>query len=351
MYGFWDVAPKPPLLSYLRTSIFGASNLDTAQPPVRLAGNSPPLSLPAGVQPWVHLPIEAIHEFCDFLRRYFVSAKSGQGPIYVIDPLTVKNDIENNSGYRPLIVRSDETGHIIGCVSSAPIGRLQRNGSQAPTPFNLRIIRDFCVHPAYRGKGVGSYLLFSVWEDARSIGEDAVIFLKEGPSISRAGPTLMSSPWIYRRMREAEDVSKVQRVPWNALTHELKIFTAGRRDILFNIPGKIPRDSVALIYRTYRGAILAAFTRAHQQHPDDGEMICFETGWLEHGELLDGEKRDATLQLSAAAAAILDCYWVWSKCDGKKIWDTPWKLDGQFHWYAFNWSPGFYGNVNLWLVF
>jgi hypothetical protein len=156
-------------------------------------------------------------------------------------------------------------------------------------------------------------------------------------------------------MKEVEDVSRVQRVPWSALQGELVRFTEGRTDIIFNIPGSKQGtpDSVPLLYKTFRGAVLASFTRTHQQHPEDGEMICYETGWIEKGELLDAEREDALMQLSAAAAAILGCYWVW--CSSRAGAGTgtgaatAWKKDGQFHWYAFHWTPGFYRNLHLWL--
>ena len=76
-------------------------------------------------------------------------------------------------------------------------------------------------------------------------------------------------------------------------------------------------------------------------------MICYETGWIEKGELLEAERDDALMQLSAAAAAILGCYWVW--CSSTVAAKSPWKQDGQYHWYAFHWTPGFYRNIKLWL--
>jgi hypothetical protein len=355
MVGFWDVAPKPPLLSYLRTTIFGPSATDTAEPPQRLPTTPEGIqaikesSPPAGVSRY-RLVEDAVTAKATavFLRNNFVG--KGGGPAYILDPARLLRD-----GCRTLIVTSITTGAIVGVITSAPIGQLRRNTNQAPTPFTLRIIKDFCVAPQYRSRGLGSYLLFAVWEDTRRLGkgecrgEDAVIFLKEGAPIPKAGPTLASATWMYRRMREAENIARVQQVPWSALSNELRTFTAGRTDVLFNIPGRQPRDSVALIYRTYRGAVLAAYTRAHQQHPSDGEMICYETGWLEHGELLDAERRDAGLQLSAAAAGVLGCYWVWAA--SRSTVDAPWAADGPFHWYAFKWTPGFYGNVKLWLLF
>jgi hypothetical protein len=351
---FWDAAPKPSIFSYLKTTLLGADKETLAAPPTRLTATPVETPPPPDIATkWMLLPPSRISEFCEFLRLHFLTGKNATAatqPTYILDPATVAEDI-SSSRLRPIIVCDKRTHAIIGCISSLSIGRLRRNGDQPATAFNTRIIRDFCIHSSLRGRsGLGSYLLFAVWEDSRALGEDAVLFLKEGPPIGRAGPSVLSSSWMYRRMRDAEDVSRVQRVPWSALAAELTTFTRGRTDVIFNIPGKIPRNSVALIYRTYRGAVLASFSRANQAHPHDEKMICYETGWLEKGELLEAEKRDATLQLSAAAAAILGCLWVWMDCHREKS-ESPWIQDGQFHWYAFHWTPGFYGNVQLWLVF
>jgi hypothetical protein len=67
--------------------------------------------------------------------------------------------------------------------------------------------------------------------------------------------------------------------------------------------------------------------------------------------MLDSEREDAAKQLSAAAAAILGCYWVWAdKRNAGGQGQGQWKEDGPYHWYAFHWTPGFYENAALWLV-
>ena len=356
---FWDVAPKPSIFSYLLSSVVGPHKSVIDSPPTRLVPTCPellkhPQPTPAGISRWNHLKPSEVSEYGDFLRANFVTravaapATPTPGPLYVIDIEDTKRDMADGS-LRPIIVRDNKTNKIIGCIASVLVGRLRRNGEQSPTSFNTRIIRDFCVNANYQNTGIGSYLLFAVWEDTRSIGEDAVLFMKEGAPIGRAGPTLLSSSWMYRRMRDTEDVSRVKRVPWSSLQQHLIDFTRGRTDTIFNIPGKMPRNSVALLYQGFRGAVLASFTRAQQYHPLDGESICYEAGWLEKGELLDTERQDAALQLSAAAAAILDSYWVWCRrrCGHT---EPHWTPDGQYHWYAFHWTPGFHGNVELWLV-
>jgi hypothetical protein len=66
------------------------------------------------------------------------------------------------------------------------------------------------------------------------------------------------------------------------------------------------------------------------------------TGWVEDGELLDQERRDAALGASAAAARDFNAPWIWFDAEavGPLSNQSCWKADGPYHWYAFGWTPG-----------
>jgi hypothetical protein len=345
MASFWDHAPRQSLMSFFSGMIFGPPKEDICNPPKRLdavaAATASQQHQPTGLSKYEPLTIDTIHEYRQFLYNFWPR------PQYIIQDITA--DISSGV-LRPLIVRDANTKQIVGTIASLSIGRLRRNGEQEATPYQLRMIRDFCVAPQWRSKGLGSYLLWSVWHDLSAIGEDAVLFLKEGAALGRAGPSLYSGTWLYRRMREAENVSNVEKIQWNNVPAKLKVYTKGKVNCLFNILGRQPTHSIVLEYKTFRGSILAAFTKTHQCHPADNEWICYQTGWLEKGELLDLEKNDAAQQLSAAAAALLQCYWVWIDENSIAVKDGTWSKDGQYHWYPFHWTPSIYKNAELFLL-
>ncbi len=238
---------------------------------------------------------------------------------------------------------------ILGVISSLPLGRLRRAGS-APTNYEVRLIRDFCVAPAARGRGVGNALLQAILADSRALGQVCAVFLKEGAPIGRAGPSLYSSTWMYRRYKGRDSSFGASEIPARHVDEILAMFSAENPRVIYNLPPV--REATAtrvFIYKGFSGAILAAFTPAYQKHPNNNTEIIYQTGWLERGEVFPMERIDAARALSELAARTMGAGWIWMDraALGKQALPLLWRPDGPFHWYAYNWTAGYYGNAQL----
>lgn len=343
---FWSSSATPTLVHVLCTKLFGPRQEILQNPPPRLA--PPPTArilTPADIlQVSVVLTDQEREAYAQFLATHFADSQHPR------PSLTVRQMKQVGArGGRFLMYR---VGPIQGVISSQLLGRLRRGGS-APTDYEVRLISNFCVAPAHRRRGVGNTLLQAVLADSRTLGQTCAIFLKEGAPIGRAGPSLYSSSWMYRRYKARDFSYGVHEVAPQELLEMLAIYIQQNPRIIHNIPGSIDGlQTRVFVFRGFSGSVLAAFTPAYQRHPKNGAEIIYQTGWIERGEVLPTERIEAARSLSEYAARAMGAGWIWmdrAVFAGKSL-PAPWKADGPFHWYAYNWSAGYYGTTQLFLL-
>lgn len=354
---FWDKAPRPHFLTimkerlatilpaqlgeYLHLPADGFAKLPPASPP--------PAKLPAGC--CLTIADADAPLIADFLRSFYKTG--GTQSAAPISSLTAEQIRAAVLAETRFILLRAPAGTLLGTISSQPIGHLRRGS--IVSPFPVRYVTNFCVHPQQRRQGAASKLLQAMWADGRSIQEDAMIFLKEGAPLLKAGPAIYSSRWIYRRVADGEAAVAVAagRVTEVAGTAAVATTVADAdASIIVSVPNR-PISSRVYIYKGTRGIILAAFSDAHQIHSVDGAPIYYMTGWVEKGQLLQTERLAAARQLSAIAAAkrSVSNSWVWIDEAAIRGVQAPWKQDGPFHYYAFNWTaPQLYGFARLFLL-
>jgi hypothetical protein len=359
MQHFWNQAPVASLIDILRVKLFGAQN--PRAPPRTI--EAPPAGSGAGMQP--PLPADTpqlevvqgratAEEYTVFLSTNYLTA----GPDGPRSSLTADTlETLRTGGARPLLYRSGGRRELLGCILSAPLGKLYRAatpGHTGESTFSLRLIRDFCVGAAHRRQGVGTKLLLGVLRDcAMNCGGVQAVFLKEGAPLGFSASTpLRSSFWIYRRIAAAADQRQVRELPLKDALELVAIYGLGNERLLYNRPPEGAAVATRIfLYEGFRGSAVAAFTPAYQMHPRDGAAIIFQTGWVETGTLLPMERATALRQLSDAAAVAMHAPWVWmdGACAGGTV-QPPWRADGPFHWYMYGWTADLYGNAELFLV-
>lgn len=346
---FWSSSAKPSLTHVLCTKLLGPRAEVLQNPPQRLA------ELPDGHYRQLTLadiphvsPARDLRAYTEFLNTNFFAPGQPQSSLTVeqVEELVGR-------GGRYLVykdrVNAAAPVSILGVISSLPLGRLRRAGS-APTDYEVRLIRDFCVAPAARGRGVGNTLLQAILADSRALGQVCAVFLKEGAPIGRAGPSLYSSTWMYRRYKGRESSFGASEIPARHVDEILGMFSAENPRVIYNLPADPATTATRVfIYKGFSGAILAAFTPAYQKHPNNNAEIIYQTGWLERGEVFPMERIDAARALSELAARSMGAGWIWMDraALGKQTMMYQWKDDGPFHWYAYNWTAGYYGNAQL----
>jgi hypothetical protein len=323
---FWSSAKGPTLWQM-------AASFWKSRPPERLEG---------GDIPQLHFIPQAAtvahaQEILSFWKQHF---KGGQGPRigYTVEQL---NTIIADPTYDTLIVVAE--GRIVGTVMARPLGSWTRAGVGA-ADFGTSWIDMFCVDGARRQRGVGRSLLFGIYDVLRRKGREPAVFLKEGMPLRL--PPICSSFYTWRRVAPNEPTHCVS--VWTRGDFDHWIRPLNLKNVIYN--SSPTAHSLIIAYAAQSAWVVAAFTPAHQLHPEDERPLVWMTGCLTDGPVQPSEKKEAMLQLSAAAAHHFETHWIW--VDGFHAPpDDRWTRDGLYHIYAFNWNPGVFINGNPFIIF
>ena len=331
---FWSSATGPTLWQV-------AASFWSTRPPERLQGGDVPQT------PFIPQAATTaqIQEILTFWQQNF---KSGHGPRigYTAEQL---NTIVADPTYDTLIVVAE--GRIVGTVMARPLGSWTRVGCQG-ADFQTSWIDMFCVDAAWRQRGVGRSLLFGIYEVLKRRGRETAVFLKEGMPLRL--PPICTSFYTWRRVRPEEVSRSVSE--WTRAELDEWIKPLHLKNVIYNsaigseFSTAAATQSLIVAYAAQSAWVVAAFTSAHQLHPEDGQPLVWMTGCLADGPVGPQEKKEAMLQLSTAAARHFATHWIW--VDGFHAHpDEHWTRDGLYHIYAFNWNPGVFINGNPFIIF
>ena len=345
---FWEKANIPSLWKYLKAAI------SPKRAPYRIE-RKPAYSTVSPTECEYIVAVEDDAEkLAAFLQKNYQTGSSKElSPKCTISSNWIRQQITCGSIFLIVYETAGPTSQIAGCIAASKLGQIK------PSNITIRLIREFCISPKWRKKGLGSYLLLKIWDVLKVLNEDSVLFLKEGRPITSAGPTLHTGMWIYSLFKYSETMEQLKTirnvfvVPWIVQESYIKKFSEYSNISLYNSYSSEGKnsDTIVLNYKGFRGEILAAFTNAWQQI--EGNNIWYMTGWLSKGELLDAERYQAAENfgsiLSSLAATDV-AVWLDSKVLAVNSQLTAkWKKDGPFHWYAFQWSAGIYNDCDLFL--
>ena len=270
------------------------------------------LSLPSP-----HLSL--LRAICTFLYTYF-SIK----PRLLFTPDCLLND-------RDYLFVVLHRGNIVGTVRYHFIGTLIVNSQKAPPIY---LVDAFCIHPAYRKRGVGSYLLTELHRYANQQGLPYTMFLKEGPVLPVLPLPLYSGCYVYRLCLRTTCPSILSLTMEQAHQWVSIYMTCQPHTLMI---GNKTSKQCWKAYRQGPVSILACIQDSHQQM-SSGQRMGWVTVWLESPNVTDSIRRVAAIALSDA---VEEYEWIWMnrRWTGYSIQDdSPWKNDGGFHWYTYQFS-------------
>jgi hypothetical protein len=313
----------------------------TAKAPERLQGGDLP-QIPFIPEPAQVHHIQAILEFwrCNF--------KNGRGP-YVGYTAEQLGAMIADPNYDLLIVLAKD--RIIGTVMARNLGAWTRPGYGVGN-FQTSWIDMYCVAAEWRQRGVGRSLLFGIYGSLRLKGRESAVFLKEGAPLCL--PPVCSSFYTWRRVRPEEAAPCVSQ--WSRADFEQWIHAEKPKNTIYNgsslstTIGSTTDNTLIVAYAAQNAWLIAAFTPAHQLHPEDGLPLIWMTGCATDGLVGPAEKKEAMRQLSTAAARYFGTHWIWTNGFYAPP-DEIWNRDGLYHIYAFNWNPGIFFNGNPFIIF
>lgn len=279
-----------------------------------------------------------LEQVCRFLTEHFASQ-----PRLVFHPDTLLGE-----GDILLVVTSvlpsPPALPILGTIRYHPIGHL----FSWEQPIHL--VDAFCLHPAYRGKGLGAYLLAELHHIAHRMGRPHALFLKEGPCLPVLPLPMYSGQYVYRRLSPVSEsihsssllvITPSQAHKWITIYHQCQ-----PRTLLLVNPKA--RSQHWRVYRREHQWILACFQETHQRFLPKGQerqegyegqerpqdRIGWCTVWLESPDVTTEERHKASLLLSDAVSSEFEWMWMNQEWTGGE----PWIRDGVFHWYTYQWT-------------
>jgi GNAT superfamily N-acetyltransferase len=227
-----------------------------------------------------------------------------------------------------IFVLRDEGDELVGTIRYHYMGEAQES---------IYVVDAFCIHPAWRRKGLGDYLLTELHRYANQIGIPYAMFLKEGPSVSTLAPPFYTGTYVYRALHRTvvcpnlmeltvEEAHRMMRAYQTVLPNRMMIWN----------------KSANQRWRWYRRgnqSIMICIQDTYQRK--EGKKIAWVTAWLESPNTTDEIRREAATAVAEDLYPAFDYVWM------NQVWvggSEEWSVDGPFHWYSYQWSTSITGH-------
>lgn len=237
-----------------------------------------------------------------------------------------------------VLLASDQ---ILGTIRYHHLGYFRPPVHTPESPYLIYLVDAFCLHPDHRGKGWGSILLAELHAYADRMGIPHAVFLKEGPCLPVLPLPMYSGRYVYRRL--APSGPSGPKGPTTASVTPLRPSHAQKWIDLY----RTCQPQTFLLtnpfaeghwraYRRDRRWVLTFFQDTHQRWitPEGAERMGWCTVWLESPDLTSEQRQEASLLLSDSVSTHFD--WIWMNQQWTN--GAPWKGDGGFHWYTYQWT-------------
>ena len=257
--------------------------------------------------------IQSIKEIQQYLRTYF-----GTPPHKPVLDIPVEHLLGKNDSI--LTVRDNNT--IVGTIRYHYIGEFCTSQNEP-----IYAVDCFCIHPEWRGKGVGDYLLTELHFYVNRNNIPYSMFLKEGSRLSIVHPPLYQGNYVYRAT-VYESVSWLYTVTVKDAYRMIDIWLEIQPQ-LFIIRNQDSTNQQWKLYKKGLYTILACIQDAFQTV--DGKKIGWITAWIESPMMIDSIREEAARVISNTSG--FEYIWMNKVCES-----TEWTEDGTFYWYSYQWT-------------
>ena len=191
----------------------------------------------------------------------------------------------------------------------------------------------FCIHPAWRKKGMGDVLLAELHHYANQKGISHCVFLKEGSPLP-----ILFLPW-YRGVYVYRTLFPMQRT--HPYVYKCSIEQAYRimdqrrvsDPTLVLLRNHETTNQQWVYYKKGMHWILACAQDTFQYK--EGGKMAWITAWLESPLLTDAFREEASLAITDTLSPFFDHVWMNKEWGGSH---PLWKEDGEFYWYTYQWT-------------
>jgi GNAT superfamily N-acetyltransferase len=260
-------------------------------------------------------PPEMLSEIRSFLRSYFGDPPKTPVLELAIDPMD-----------HVLFVR-DETDQIAGTIRYHFIGNWITSSSQP-----IYVVDAFCVHPIWRKKGVGDYLLTELNRYANAHQIPHAIFLKEGAPLPILHSPLYTGWYRYREITEYRNSHYLFDLTIQEAYRIMDIYRSVRPNLLI-IRNENTSNQIWRWYRKGQNSILIGIQDTYQRI--HRKKMGWITTWIESPMITDSIRGEVADAVAHSLFPVFDYVWINEQWKGSS---TEWTRDGAFHWYTYQWT-------------
>ena len=222
-----------------------------------------------------------------------------------------------------LMIVRDESGEIAGCIRYHYLGEFV-------TQEHIYCVDCFCIHPRWRKRGVGDYLLTQLHIFVNENNIPYSIFLKEGPSLSIFSSPHYSGVYVYRALQAQPPSPQIHHLSMEKAHRLLAIHQQVRPDT-FMILHKNSERQRWILWKYKTEYVLACVQDTYQRR--ESRKMGWITAWIESPSLT--RREEASKQIADACYPMFDDLWM------NRLWvgnSKEWIMDGGFHWYLYQWT-------------
>lgn len=267
--------------------------------------------------------VQLKQEVSTYLLHYFGNPPHTPSFDIPIDHLVMENDYL-------LFVR--ESSKIVGCIRYHYVGITDN--------LPIHVVDCFCIHPLWRKKGVGDYLLTALHRYSNTRGNPYALFLKEGACLPlyKVFP-MYSSRYLCRIINQYQSSPYLTTVSIKQAHDLIMIYRTFYPDRLILMNHR-PNQQWKLFEYTddvCTKRIIIGIQDSFQRITIKGNRMAWMTAWLE----TPGITEDMRLMAANAVADSLypdyGAIWMDHEWLGRNV-IPGWKEDGAFHWYTYQWK-------------
>lgn len=197
---------------------------------------------------------------------------------------------------------------------------------------SIYLVDCFCIHPQWRRKGIGDYLLTQLHRRSNQKGRPYALFLKEGAPLSIWLPPLYTGTYVYREIRVMERSSCITSL-YVSQAYRIMDHYRVLQPNLFVIRNPTSINQIWKLYRRGIHSVLCGIQDSYQRIGT--KKMGWITAWIESPALTDDIREEASRMLSDACYPRFNMIWMDKQWMGNS---TLWTVDGEFHWYAYQWT-------------
>ena len=267
---------------------------------------------------------------CEFLYHHFARTIAHPRLTYTPDTLLGPHDLllvllQKGSYPHPVIA---------GTLRYHLVGTFQH------TDKPVSLVDAFCIHPTWRGKGLGAFLLATLHRTANQQGRPYALFLKEGTPLPYPVRPALSGQYVYRELSPLSPLSSLPLLSLSPCQAHcwMRLYLQSFPSTFLGLPPPSPPSPPSqhwFAYASPTASILVCVQDAHQVWK--GGRIGWTTVWLETPTVTPFLRYAVSNALSYVVAPYYQWLWLERRWVGEPM-GPEWIEDGAFHWYSYQWA-------------